>query len=84
MPNKRNKQRSLLLNKIAIKYILYTGAGISVISEEVARQLNLEIKPYDKTRIKSITADCKEVNDILGFAEVEVTAGTQTLEKVRM
>ena len=69
-----------MLNNIAIQYIHDTGAAISVISEEVARILNIEIKPYDKTRIKAITADGKEVKYILGFAEVDVTLGNQTLE----
>ena len=79
MPNKGSKQRSLLLNNIAIKYMPDTGAAISVISEEVARILNIEIKPYDKSRIKAVTTDGKEVEDILGFAEVDVTLGNQTL-----
>ena len=91
IPNKGSKHRSLLLNNTAIQYIPDTGAAISVISEEVTRILNIEIKPYDKIRIKAITADGKEVKDILGFAvddildfEADVTLGNQTLEKVRM
>ena len=31
-----------------------------------------------------MTADGKEVQNILGFAEIDVTLGNQTLEKVRM
>ena len=77
-PNKGNKQRSILLNNVAIQYLAATGAGISVISKEVAKILNIEIKPYDRT------ADGKEVKDILGFAEVDVTIGKQTLKKVKM
>ena len=84
MPNNGSRQRSLLLNNIALQYIPDTGAAISVISEEVARILNIEFKPYDKSRIKAITADGKEVKDILGFANVDVTLGNKTLEKVRM
>ena len=84
MPNKGNKQRTVLLNNIAIQYIPDTGLAISVINEEVARVLNIEVKPYDKTRIKAVTADGKEVKDILGFAKEDVTIGNQTLEKVRM
>ena len=82
-PSKGNKQRSILLNNVAIQYMADTGAGISVISEEVAKILNIDIKPYDKSKIKAVTADVKEVKDILGFAEVDVTIG-QTLEKVKM
>ena len=84
MSSKGKKQRTLLLNNVAIQYIPYTGAAISVINEEVARILNIEIKPYDKSRIKAVTADGKEVKDILGFTEVNVTLGDQTLEKVRI
>ena len=73
-----------MLNNIAIYYIPDTGAAISVLCEEVARIQNIEIKPYDKSRIKAITADSKEVKDILEFAGVDVTLGNQTLEKVRM
>ena len=84
MPNKGSRQRLLLLNNIAIQYVPDTGAAMSVLSEEVARILNIKIKPYDKSRIKAVTADGKEVQDILGFAEVNVTLGNQTLEKVKM
>ena len=84
MSSKGNKQKLLLLNNIAIQHMPNTGAAISVISEEVARILKLEIKPYDKSRIKAVTANGKEVQNILGFAEVDVTLGGQTLEKVRM
>ena len=73
-----------MLNNIAMQYIPDTGAAISFISKEVSRILNIEIKPYEKTRIKAITVDGKEVKEILGFAEVDVTLGNQTLEKVRM
>ena len=84
MPNKRSKQRSTLLNNVAIQYLADTGADISVIREEVAKILNIEIKPYDRSKIKAVTADGKVFKDILGFAEVDVTIGNQTLEKVKM
>ena len=61
-----------------------TGAAISVISEEEARILNIEIKPYDKSKIKAVTADGTEAKDSLGFAEVDATLGNQALEKVKM
>ena len=61
-----------------------TGAAISVINEEVVKILNVEIKQYDKSRIKAVTADGNEVQNILWFAETYVTLGNQTLEKVRM
>ena len=76
-----------MLNNVAIQYMADTGAGISVISEEVAKILNKEIKPYDKFKIKAVVrkADGKEFKDILGFAEVDVTIiGNQTLEKFKM
>ena len=70
MSSKGKKQRTLLLN---------TGAAVSVINEEVAKILTIEIKPYDKSRIKAVTAYGKEIKDILGFAEVDVTLGNQIL-----
>ena len=73
-----------MLNNVAIQYLADTGAGISVISEEVAKILNIEIKSYDRTKIKAVTADGKEVKDILGFAELDATIDNQTLEKVKM
>ena len=43
MENKGNRQRLILLNNIAIQYMPDTGAAISVINEEVAKILNVEI-----------------------------------------
>ena len=43
-----------------------------------------KIRPYDKSKIKAVTADEKEVRDILGFAEVDVILGNNKVEKVRM
>ena len=42
----------------------------------------LEIKPFDKSKV--ITADGKEVKDMLGFAEAYIILGKQKLDKVRM
>ena len=67
-----------------MKYIPDTGASISVISEEVAKTIGLEIKPYDSNKVKAIKADGKEVKDILGFAEVDVILGNKKMEKVKM
>ena len=66
-----------MLNNIAIQYMPDTGAAISVINEEVAKILNVKIKPYDKSRIKAVTADGNEVQNIKGFAETDVTLGNQ-------
>ena len=54
-----------------------------MISVEVAQAIGLEIKPYDKTKIKAITAEGK-IKDILGFTEVDVIIGNQKVEKVKM
>ena len=71
MPNKKSNQRTLLLNNESVQYIPDTGAAISVVSEEVAKSLKLEIEPYDKTRVKAITAEGKEVKDIVGLTAVD-------------
>ena len=62
----------------------HSNPSILVMSEEVAKILDVEIKPYDKSRTKAVTADGKEEQNVLGFAEVNVTLGNHTLEKVRM
>ena len=84
VPSKSENQRKLKLNNVSVQYIPDTGATISVISENVAKAIGAEIKPYDRTKIKVITADGKEVKDILGFAEVDVILGNQKLERVKM
>ena len=71
-------ERTLLLNNVSIKYIADTGASMSVISEDTARKVNAKIRPYDKSKIRAMTADGKEVKDVLCFAEVEVTLGNQS------
>ena len=59
-------------------------ATIFVISEDTARKVNAKISPYDKSKIRAMTADGKEVKDVLGFAELEVTLGNQKLNNARM
>ena len=66
MSNNGGKQISILLKNVAIQYIPDTGAAISVISEEVGRILNIEIKPYDKSRIKAVTAGGESSDCLLG------------------
>ena len=80
---KYDGQRILKLNNVAIQYIPDTGASITVISEEVAKAIGAEIKPYDQSKIKVVTADGKQVKDLLGFAEVDIILGNQKLEKVK-
>ena len=60
VPYKNENQRRLKLNNVLVRYIRDTGAAISVISEDVAKSVGLEIKLYEKTRIKAITTDGKE------------------------
>ena len=77
---KESSQRTLLLNNKPIN----TSASMSVISEDTARTVVAKISPYDKTQIIAMTADGKEVKDVIGFAEVEVTLGSQKLTNARM
>ena len=62
----------------------HSNPSILVMSEEVAKILDVEIKPYDKSRTKAVTADGKEVQNVLVFAVVNVTLGNHTLKKVRV
>ena len=48
----------------------------------MAKAIGLEIKPYDKTKTKAITADWKNVKDNLVFTELDVILGNQKMEKV--
>ena len=57
---------------------------MSVIREDNARRVNAKISPYDRSKIKAMTADGKEVKDVLFFAEVEVTLGNLKLTNARM
>ena len=77
-------QRQLKLNNVAVKYMPDTGASITVISKNVAKSIGAEVKPFDPNKIKVITADGKEVKDILGFTEADVILGNKMLEKVKM
>ena len=72
------------MNNVAVKYMPDTGASITVISENVVKTIGAEIKPFVMNKIKVITADGKEVKDILGFAEEDVILGNKNLEKVKM
>ena len=56
---------------------------MSVISEETAQRAGLKINPCNNSKIRVITADGKEVKDLLGFAEVDIALGNQKLEKVK-
>ena len=46
---------------------------VSVISEALANMTGLEIKSFNRSQIKLVTADGKEVKDMLGFAEADIT-----------
>ena len=81
---KYDGQRTLKLNNVAVKNIPDSDASITVISEEVAKAIGAELTPYDRNKIKAVTADGKEIKDILGFAEVDLILGNQKLEKVKM
>ena len=52
VPSKIDNQRELKYNNVSVNYIPDTGVAISVISEEIARMAGLEIKPFDKSRVK--------------------------------
>ena len=84
--NKEENQRRLKLNNVSVRYIPDTGAAISVISKTVAKAIGVEVKPFDRTKVKAITADGKEVKDIRRspFAEEDVILGNQKLERVNM
>ena len=80
---KEHNERILKLNNVTVKYIPDTSASITVISEDEAKAIGAEIKPYDQNKIKVVTADGKEVKDLLGFAEVDIILGDQKLERVK-
>ena len=44
----------------------------------------IEIKQFNKAKVKVVTAEGNEVKDLLGFAEADVILGNQKQEKVRM
>ena len=84
VPSKNENQRKLKLNTVSVQYIPDIGAAISIISENVAKAVGADVKPYDGNKIKAITADGKEVRDILGFTEVDFILGNRNLERVKM
>ena len=84
IPNKDEHTRVLYLNNTEVEYIPDTGAAISVISEETAKRAGLNINPYDKNKVRVITADGKEVQDVPGYVETDVTLGEHRLKGVRM
>ena len=63
----------LYLNKTKEECIPDTGAAISVISEETAKKAGLNINPYDKNKVRVITADDKEIQGVPAYVEADVT-----------
>ena len=57
---------------------------MSVISEETEKRAGLKIKPYDNSKIRVITVGGKEVPDVAGFMEANVTLDNHKLKGVRM
>ena len=57
---------------------------MSVISEETAKRAGLKVNPYDNSNIRVITADGKEVPDVQGYVEADVTLDNYRLKGVRM
>ena len=55
-PSKTENHRKLKLNNVLINYIPDTGAAISVINEAVAKMAGLEIRPFNKAKVKVVTA----------------------------
>ena len=77
-------RRTLYLTNTEVEYIPDTGAAMSVISEETAKRAGLKINPYDHSKIRVITADDKEVPDVPGYVETDVTLDDHKLKGVRM
>ena len=67
-----------------MKYILDTGAAISVISEETVKRAGLNVYPSDKNKVRVMTADGKEVQDVPGYEEADITLGEHQLKGVKM
>jgi hypothetical protein len=82
--NKQEPTRSLYLNNTEVEYIPDTGAAMSVISEETARKVGLKINPYDKTKVRVITADGKEVQDVPGYVETDIRLNEHVVKNVKM
>ena len=66
-------RRTLDLNKTEAEYIPDTGAAMTVISEETAKRADLKVNPYDNSKVRVITADGKEVPEVPGYVEADVT-----------
>ena len=84
MPNKGETTRVLYLNNTEVEYIPDTGAAISVISKETAKRAKLNVLQHDKNKVRVMTADDKEVQDVTGYVEADVTLGEHQLKGVRM
>ena len=84
IPEKGETTRVLFLNNTEVKYIPDTGAAILVISEETAKRAGLNVHPYDKNKVRVMTADGKEVQDVPGYVESDVTLGEHQLKGVKM
>ena len=84
MQNKGEPTRVLYLNNTEEEYIPDTGAAISVISEVTAKKTGLNFYPYDKNKVKVMTEDGKEVQDVPGYVEADVTLGELRLKGVKM
>ena len=84
VPCNPENQRKLKFNNVAVNYIPDTGAEISVISEAVANSADLEIRPFDKAKVKVVTAEGNEVKDLLGFTEADLMLGNQKKAKAKM
>ena len=84
MPNKGEPTRVFYLNKTEVEYILDRCAAIFVISEETAKKAGLNVYPYDKNKVRVITSDGKEVQDVPGYVKADVTLGEHRLKGVKM
>ena len=76
--------RTLFLNNTEVEYIPDTGAAMSVISEETAKRAGLKVNPYDRSKIRAITEDGKEVPDVPGYVEADVTLENNRLKGVKI
>ena len=57
---------------------------MSVISEETAKRADLKLNPYDNSKIRFITAEGKEVPDVPGYVEADVTLDNYRLKGVKI
>ena len=78
-------RRTLYPNNTEVEYTeVDTGAAMSVISEETAKRAGLKLSPYDNSKIRVISADGKEVPDVPGYVEADVTLDNHRLKGVKM